>query len=69
MSAYIGKSTITVTTIFDGELDATDVFISLIANQVRRDKEKTIDYHENVIYNNEAQMPVLYETEVYCERN
>ena len=34
------KTEIHVTTVFDGELDATDVFVSLIAQKHSRKKEK-----------------------------
>lgn len=41
------KTEIHVTTVFDGELDATDVFVSLISHQpdfpeIRKDKYKRI---------------------------
>ena len=34
------KTEIHVTTVFDGELDATDVFVSLIAQKHRKKKSK-----------------------------
>lgn len=34
------KTEIHVTTVFDGELDATDVFVSLIAQKYSQKKEK-----------------------------
>ena len=34
------KTEIHVTTVFDGELDATDVFVSLIAQKYRQKKRK-----------------------------
>ena len=46
------KNTLTVKTFFDGDQDATEIFVSLIADRVAADKtNKEIDYHENVIYN------------------
>lgn len=46
------KNTITVKTFFDGDQDATEIFVSLIADRVATEKnQKEIDYHENVIYN------------------
>lgn len=46
------KNTITVKTFFDGDLDATDIFVSLIANQVScGNLQKEVEHHENVIYN------------------
>ena len=36
------KTEIHVTTVFDGELDATDVFVSLISPEIRKDKYKRI---------------------------
>lgn len=46
------KNTITVKTFFDGDQDATEIFVSLIADRVVAVKnQKETDYHENVIYN------------------
>ncbi len=51
----IEKNSITVKTFFDGELDATDLFVSLIADKISAHKKKdTIDNHDNVIYNKNA---------------
>ena len=46
------KSNLTVKTFFDGDQDATDVFVSLIADRISAEKiQKEIANHENVIYN------------------
>ena len=51
----IEKNSITVKTFFDGELDATDLFVSLIADKISAHKKKnTIDNHDTVIYNKSA---------------
>ena len=51
----IEKNSITVKTFFDGELDSTDLFVSLIADKISAHKEKnSIDNHDNVIYNESA---------------
>ena len=49
------KTEIHVTTVFDGELDATDVFVSLISQKYGKTnakeylaKKKDIDYNEEV---------------------
>ena len=50
------KNTITVKTFFSGDQDATEVFVSLIADHVNAKKqEKEIDYHKNVIYNKDRE--------------
>ena len=36
------KTKIEVTTVFDGELDATDVFVSLISQKYGKTKQKNI---------------------------
>ena len=53
------KTSIKVTTVFDGELDATDVFVSLIARQYARqyaekyhNKDSKNIHHENVYSEN-----------------
>ena len=46
------KSNLTVKTFFDGDQDATDAFVSLIADRISAEKnQKEIANHENVIYN------------------
>ena len=51
------KTEIHVTTVFDGELDATDVFVSLIAQKHSRkiDKEYLAKPHEMRHNNDEVQ--------------
>lgn len=45
------KTNINVTAVFDGELDATDVFVSLIAKQYAeryQNKDSQSSYNENI---------------------
>ena len=53
----IEKNSITVKTFFDGELDATDLFVSLIADKISAHKEKnSINNHDNVMCNKRTQL-------------
>ena len=43
------KTEIHVTTVFDGELDATDVFVSLISQKYGKTNTKDISYNEDEV--------------------
>ena len=61
------KTEIHVTTVFDGELDATDVFVSLIAQKYsqRNNKEylakkQDLEYNKDKVRNTGRQLPGGY---------
>lgn len=49
------KTKINVTTVFDGELDATDVFVNLIAQKYNKTKEKLAKKQEEVYNTDKVQ--------------
>ena len=68
------KTEIHVTTVFDGELDATDVFVSLISQKYGKTntkeylaKKKDISYNEDEVQ--KSQIPSIVWVNGYDERN
>lgn len=47
----MAKTKMTVTSVFDGKQDATDVFVALIAEKMRKDTQDFLVEKEPVCYN------------------